>query len=551
MVLLTFQFGGVSVHYLLFAGSALPPVSPSEPIKEKGHASSVVSPVYLGPPPRMRSFMKKLTIAAVDLGAESGRVARVDFDGSTLDLSVVRRFPHQPLEVNGRSHWNFDFLWSEISQGLFDLGDATTVTSVGVDTFGVDYGVFDSAGELMEAPLTYREAARSEAFDRVVASIGREELYRHTGSQVAPINTLFALAADQHLRPGFLKDASYFLMLADVFHRKLAGSTVTEYTMVSTSGMYDMANGDWAWDLIDSLSLPRHLFPEVAKPGTKVGRIIGDLATRGLSRAEVILPAAHDTASAVVSIPDVDKNCMFISSGTWSLVGVVTPSPIITADTYRFNLTNEAGFPDNIRLLRNLMGLWMVQECRRTWAAEGDTKDYPELVALATAEPALRSLVDPADNAFLAPGDMPTRIQDYCVAAGYPVPETQAQIVRTIIDSLAMSYRITVEDLEQASGVTIASIRVVGGGVNNSLLQQATADATGLPVIAGASEATVLGNAAVQLIALGELTSIKDAWQIVSASVNEKTYLPQNADQYAQAAEEFRSLASKVAARVG
>jgi len=495
--------------------------------------------------------MGKLTVAATDLGAESGRVARVDFDGSILDLSVVRRFPHQPTERMGRLHWNFDFLWSEISQGLSDLGEDTTVTSVGVDTFGVDYGLFDSAGDLMEDPLTYREAARSEAFDRVVASVGREELYRHTGSQVAPINTLFALAADQHLRPEWLKEASYFLMLADVFHHKLSGSSVTEYTMVSTSGIYDMANGDWAWDLIDQLSLPRHLFPEVAQPGTKVGKIVGDLATRGLSATEVILPAAHDTASAVVSIPNVDKNCMFISSGTWSLVGVVTPSPVISADTYRFNLTNEAGFPDNIRLLRNLMGLWMLQECRRTWAAQGDTKDYPELVELATKEPAVRSLVDPADNTFLAPGDMPQRIQDYCQAAGYPVPETQAQIVRTIIDSLAMSYRITVEDLELASGITIESVRVVGGGVNNTLLQQATADATGLPVIAGASEATVLGNAAVQLIALGELTSIEDAWRVVSASVNEKTYLPQNADQFAQAAEKFRSLASTVAARTG
>jgi rhamnulokinase len=493
--------------------------------------------------------MGNLTVAATDLGAESGRVARVDFDGSELELSVVRRFPHSPTEHNGRSHWNLDFLWSEISHGLSELGSEATVRSVGVDTFGVDYGIFDAAGALIENPLTYREAARSDAFERVVATLGREELYQHTGSQVAPINTLFALAADQHLRPELLRDAAYFLMLADVFHHKLSGSSVTEYTMVSTSGIYDMARGDWAWDLIEMLSLPRHLFPEVAKPGTKVGRIIGDLATGGLSATEVILPAAHDTASAVVSIPDVHKNCMFISSGTWSLVGIVTPSPVISADTFRFNLTNEAGFPDNIRLLRNLMGLWMLQECRRSWASQGDTKDYPDLVALAAKEPALRSLVDPADNAFLAPGDMPRRIQDYCEAAGYPVPETQSQIVRTIIDSLAMSYRITVEDLEQATGTKIESVRVVGGGVNNALLQQATADATGLPVIAGAAEATVLGNAAVQLIALGELQNIEDAWSVISRSVDEKTYFPENADRYAQAAHDFRGLASKVAAR--
>jgi rhamnulokinase len=262
------------------------------------------------------------------------------------------------------------------------------------------------------------------------------------------------------------------------------------------------------------------------------------------------LPAAHDTASAVVSIPDVDKNCMFISSGTWSLVGVITPLPVITADTLRFNLTNEAGYPNNIRLLRNVMGLWMLQECRRAWAESGDSKDYADLVEFAAREPALRSLVDPADNAFLSPGGMPGRIQEYCRAAGYPVPETQAQIVRTIIDSLAMSYRIAAEDLAEASGQKIDSIRVVGGGVNNTLLQQATADATGLPVITGASEATVLGNAVVQLMALGEIDTIEEAWKVVSASVQERTYVPRNSEKYADLGKEFRALSATLAARV-
>jgi rhamnulokinase len=280
-----------------------------------------------------------------------------------------------------------------------------------------------------------------------------------------------------------------------------------------------------------------------------LGPLIGDLAQGGLAKTQVILPAAHDTASAVVSIPDVENNCMFISSGTWSLVGVVTPRPVISAQTFGFNLTNEAGYPNNIRLLRNVMGLWMLQECRRTWAASGDTKDYAELVELAAKEPALRSMVDPADNAFLAPDDMPRRIQEYCHAAGYPVPETMAQIVRTIIDSLAMSYRIAAEDIASASGHNIETIRVVGGGANNSLLQQATADATGLPVITGAAEATVLGNVAVQLIALGELSGLDQAWQVISQSVSEKTYLPQNAEHYSEHAQEFRALTVATAAR--
>ena len=492
--------------------------------------------------------MTKLTIAATDLGAESGRVARVDFDGQSLELGVVRRFPHTPWDDNGRLRWNMEFLWGEISEGLAELADDATVASVGVDTFGVDYGLFDSAGALIEDPLTYREAGRSDAFDKAVDSLGREHLYMATGTQVAPINTVFGLAADQERRPELLASATRFLMLPDLFHTRLAGSTVTEYTMVSTSGMYDMAKDEWAWGLIDELGIPRHLFPEVATPGTSLGLVRGDLAHGGLSNTQVILPAAHDTASAVVSIPRVDQACMFISSGTWSLVGVVTPSPVVTPETYRFNLTNEAGYPNNIRLIRNLMGLWMLQECRRAWVKEGDDRDYAELVALAENEPILRSMVDPADNAFLAPGDMPSRIQDYCAQAGFPVPQSKGEIVRTIIDSLAMSYRIAAEDLRVASGQAIDSIRVVGGGGNNTLLQQATADAAGIPVITGATEATVLGNAAVQLMALGEIASLEQAWDVISASVSERTYTPRNTEAYDARAEEFRSLQARVLA---
>lgn len=493
--------------------------------------------------------MSRLTIGAVDLGAESGRVARVDFDGSRLELSVVRRFLHTPSDRNGRSHWNLGHIWSEIQNGLAELGSTTPVRSVGVDAFGVDYGLFTRSGDLLEDPVTYREAARREAFDRVVADVGHDTLYHQTGSQVAPINTLFALVAERDLRPELLRDAAYLLMLADVFHHKLSGSSVTERTAVSTSGMYDMSGDHWAFDLIDQLNLPRHLFPEVASPGTRLGRIVGDLSTGGLSGTEVIMPAAHDTASAVASIPGLDSHCIFISSGTWSLVGVISPSPVITAETLAFNLTNEAGYPDTIRLLRNVMGLWMVQECRRVWSEEGDTRDYQELMDLAAREPALVSIVDPADNAFLAPGDMPARIQEYCAAADYPVPQTKAQIIRTIIDSLALSYRVATEDIRVATGFDITEVRVVGGGVNNTLLQQATADATGLPVITGAAEATVLGNALVQLIALGEIADLHEGWQVISGTVEERTYLPRESERYAEMAPAFRDLQARVASR--
>lgn len=486
--------------------------------------------------------MRDLTIGAIDLGAESGRVAHVDFDGARLDLSVVHRFLHTPTDRAGRSHWNIDHMWSEINTGLATLASSRQVRSLGVDTFGVDYGLFGRDGLLLEDPVTYRESARQEAFHRATAEVSVEEFYRHTGSQVLPINTVFSLVAERDLRPELLQDASYLLMLADIFHRLLSGSTVTERTAVSTSGMYDMAQGSWAFELIDRLNLPRHLLPEVVNPGTQLGRVIGDSATAGLSDTQVIMPAAHDTASAVASIPGVDKNCLYISSGTWSLVGVITPKPVITAETLRFNLTNEAGYPNNIRVLRNLMGLWPVQECRRVWADEGNSLDYAELMNMAAKEPALVSIVDPADTAFLSPGNMPRRIQDYCKTAGFPVPETKAQIVRVVIDSLALSYRIAAEDIQLATGVVVKEVRVVGGGVNNTLLQQATADATGLPVITGSAEATVLGNAMVQLISLGEIADLDQGWQVIADTVSEKTYLPEDPDRYTAMAQAFRNL---------
>lgn len=483
-----------------------------------------------------------LTLSAIDLGAESGRVARVDFDGRKLDWSIVRRFSHLPRERNGRSHWNIESIWSVIHDGLADLAQSRQIRSVGVDSFGVDYGLFGHDGLLLEDPVTYREEARQKAFQRATVEVSVAEFYRRTGSQVLPINTVFGLVAERDLRPELLQDASHLLMLADIFHRKLSGSSVAERTAVSTSGMYDMAQDSWAVDLIDQLHIPRHLLPDVVNPGTQVGPVIGDSATAGLSSTQVIMPAAHDTASAVVSIPGVDKNCFYISSGTWSLVGVITPKPVITAETLRFNLTNEAGYPDNIRVLRNLMGLWLVQECRRVWAEEGDSLDYADLMNMAAKEPALVSIVDPADTAFLSPGNMPRRIQDYCKAAGFPVPETKAQIVRVVIDSLALSYRIAAEDIQFATGVVVKEIRVVGGGVNNTLLQQATADATGLPVITGSAEATVLGNAMVQLISLGEIADLDQGWQVMANTVSEKTFLPEDPDRYTAMAQAFRNL---------
>lgn len=483
-----------------------------------------------------------VAVAAVDLGAESGRVTKALFDGRALDLDVVRRFPHEPRARGDRIEWNLEYLWSEISHGLTDLAADHPPASVGVDSWGVDFGLYDHKNLLVENPLAYREQARIDAYERVTHQLGNDFLYENTGSQVLPINTVFGLAAELTLRPEVLPNASHLLMMADVFHNKLAGTHVTEYTMASTSGMMDMRTGQWSTSILDAVGIPREIMPEIAQPGSSLGPVIGKLSTLGLSRTQVILPAAHDTASAVLAIPYTSPNTLFVSSGTWSLVGVVLPEPIINGATAKHNITNEGGYGNTIRLLRNVMGLWMLQESRRQWEREGLSVDYSELVGMADREPKLRSLVDPSDTFFFPPGDMPARIREYCAAVGQPIPESPAQIARTIFDSLAMGYRQTLETLAEITGQAIEEIRVVGGGSKNDVLQQATADATGRATVCGAVEATALGNAAAQLISLGEFASVSDAWNAIAASTAERVFEPKEHALYAESYPEFCSL---------
>ena len=486
-----------------------------------------------------------ISVASVDLGAESGRVTRAVFDGTGLALDIVRRFPHEPVSRGDRIEWNLPHLWSEISAGLAELAATQSPASVGVDSWGVDYGLYGEDGVLMENPLAYREQARIDAYERVTQELGHDFLYQHTGSQVLPINTVFGLAAEMTVRPGLLDSASHLLMMADVFHHKLAGTKATEYTMASTSGMLDMRTGQWSSTILDAVGIPSQLMPEIVGPGTVLGPVKGELATQGLSNTRVIVPAAHDTASAVLAIPFTSPNTLFVSSGTWSLVGVVLDEPIISAQTAADNITNEGGYGNTIRFLRNVMGLWMLQESRRQWEREGINVDYVDLVEMAAREPKLRSLVDPSDTFFFPPGDMPSRVREYCAAVGQPIPESPAQVARTILDSLAMGYRQTIETISAITDEAITEIRVVGGGSKNDVLQQASADATGLPTVCGAVEATALGNAAAQLISLGECAGVSDAWHAISASTAERVFEPQEHALYNDAYPEFCRLREK------
>jgi rhamnulokinase len=485
------------------------------------------------------------TVAAVDLGAESGRVERADFDGERLTVREVARFSHTPAPVDGILRWDLDLLTRSVSDGLAALGAGTDVASVGVDAWGVDYGLLDADGALVDAPTCYRDPRQLQAMDEALATVGRERLYRATGVQVNEINTVFALASDARTTTRLDRAAS-LLMMPDVFHSLLSGARVTEATAASTTGLYDAAAGRWATGLAEELGIPARLFPEVVPAGTDLGPVTGPLGDGPLAGTRVVAPAGHDTASAVVATPLPEPGALFLSSGTWSLMGVEVPRPVVTDGSLAANLTNEGGYGGTTRLLRNVMGLWLLQECRRAWTAAGLDLSYAELTGLAGREPALVSLVNPNAREFLGRGDMPARVQAYCRRTGQPVPATPAAVTRCVVDSLAVSYRVTAEDIAAVTGTTPPAVCVTGGGARNGLLAQATADATGLPVHCGPVEATSLGNAAVQLVALGELGGVADVRAVIARTTARtadlQTHSPRPDARWEQAAALLREL---------
>jgi rhamnulokinase len=491
-------------------------------------------------------------VAAIDLGAESGRVAKVSFDGERLSLDVAHRFSHAPRLVDEILRWDFDQLRTGVLTGLEALAaGGDPISSVGTDTWGVDYGLLDPTGTLVDEPTCYRDPRQSRARARILEEFGPSRIYDATGVQIIDINTIFALASDATEHPDRLKRADRLVMLPDIFHHLLSGSTVTEYTAASTSGCYDLAAGRWATELLDDLGIPTHMLPEVVPPGTDVGPMLGEYAVGSLSDARVVLPPGHDTASAVVGAPLSSTDGLYISSGTWSLAGIEIPLPIVSDRTRVANITNEGGYGGMTRFLRNVAGLWVIQSCKRAWAAEGTELSYPELVALAGQAEGLRSIVNPDAPEFLDGQDTPARIQEYCRWSKQPVPLTVGEIARCVFDSLALSYRHVVSDLREITGFAIPTVNIVGGGSNTALLSQLTADAVGTPVVCGPVEATALGNAAVQLVTLGELEGLSDIRRVIKASAAPITYLPRPHERWEAAYDTFTNLVTTDRSRQG
>lgn len=492
-------------------------------------------------------------MAAVDLGAQSGRVAVGRFDGERLSVTQVHRFPNQPVRTGGTLQWDILGLYRDVLDGLRAAGrEAGRIDAVGVDSWGVDFGLVDRKGRLVRNPVHYRDRRRAEAVSSVLDRVPARELYERTGIQLLPINTVFelgAMAADDD--PAFATGDT-LLLVPDLIHHWLCGARTSELTNASTTQCWDPRNGAWATDLLERLEIPARLLPEVVKPGTRLAPLTHEVAEEtGLADAAVLAVATHDTGSAVAAIPFGTPTSAFISAGTWSLVGVEVHEPVITDITFAANLTNEGGVDGTFRLLRNVTGLWLIHECQRAWALEGHDYSFDQLIALAKQAPALQSFIEPNDPAFGEPGDMVARVRAFCAHTGQMEPVEPGEVVRCVLESLALKHAQTVDLLASVTGTSPRELHVVGGGARNELLCRWTADASGRPVHAGPEEATLLGNLLVQAMSLGEITSLAEAREIAAASFAPTTYEPHETPAWQEAREHFTAAVALPTLEVG
>jgi rhamnulokinase len=468
---------------------------------------------------------------AFDLGAESGRAVLGYLHSGVLRIEEVHRFPNEPVEYGGSLHWDVARLWLEIRKALSGLKQ-TRLEGIGVDTWGVDYALLGDGGELLQNPYHYRDGRTNGVMEEVFRVVPKEEIYRATGIQFMPINTLYQLFAHRRDAPAILDAAQRLLTIPDLLNYWLTGNAVCEFTNATTTQMVDPRTRSWATVLMDRLRLPSRLLVPIVEPGSLVGELRNELAAdSALVGTHVIAPACHDTGSAIAAV-SARGSTAFLSSGTWSLLGTETDAPVITDEARRLNFTNEGGVNGTTRLLKNVMGLWMLRCCRQLWAAQGWDYDYRELMELASREQPFQHLVNPDDESFRRPDNMCNAIDAYCRKTQQPAPATPGAYVRAILESLAMKYRVVIRHLEKLIDRPIEQIRVIGGGSKNRLLNQFTADATGRRVLAGPAEATALGNIAVQILASGEAASLQEVRAIVDRSFPTEVFEAANTDQW-------------------
>ena len=492
--------------------------------------------------------MAQQVYLGIDLGAESGRVIAGVWDGKTIQLEELHRFANGGVLIAETLRWNTLGLWAEIQTGLGLAGKkyGKSVVSCGVDTWGVDFALLSKSGELLGLPFHYRDVRTRGILPKTFARVPREEIFAATGLQFMELNTLYQLLALQKNNPEILAATETLLLMPDFLHYCLSGAKVAEFTIATTTQCVNPRQRMWAGDLLNKLGLPAKIFPDIVPPGSCIGTVRPALGERtGLGPIKVVVPAAHDTGSAVAGVPAKysDKpNWAYLSSGTWSLLGVELKDALLSPRVLELNYTNEGGVDGTYRLLKNIMGLWLLQQCRRSFNDNGNTISYEQLVQLASEAAPFRSLVDPDDGRFLNPPDMPKAIQEFCRETGQPLPETEGQFARCVFESLALKYAATLDGLEELTGTKIEVLHIVGGGSQNKLLNQFTANAAARPVLAGPVEATVLGNLLVQARSHGELRSLADIRTIIRTSREPGLHEPADTEAWRDARGRFAGI---------
>lgn len=460
---------------------------------------------------------------AVDIGASSGRHILAHLEDGRMQLEEIHRFPNGMVRRQGHLAWDLIQLFEEIKRGMIKCKEMGKIPeSVGIDSWGVDYALIDREGRRLGEAYGYRDQRTDGADELVYKKISEDQLYARTGIQKQIFNTIYQLAADQTMRPQILEQADAMLMIPDYFHFLLSGVKVQEYTNATTGQLVDPKSRNWDWDLIDRLGYPRRIFQPVTKPGTCIGELLPELQEEIGFNCKIVLPASHDTASAVMAVPSQDGNLLYISSGTWSLMGTELEEANCSPESRAANFTNEGGYNDRFRYLKNIMGLWMIQSVRKEIAPD---MSFAEICRLAEKEK-IKSLVDANDPRFLAPASMAREVQTACEEKGQEVPQGIGQLASVIYNSLAVCYGRTIQELEAVNGVSYERIHVVGGGANADYLNQLTARATGREVLAGPTEATAIGNILAQMIAAGQVEDLQAGRKLIRDSFEIKSYQP-------------------------
>lgn len=496
---------------------------------------------------------------ALDFGAESGRGILGVLSNGTLELSEVHRFLTGPVKLPTRyletdqEHdsecslvWDFIRFWEEAKTSITNAAQKGPLTSIGVDTWGVDFALLDKNGALIAYPYHYRDNRTDGMLEKAFELMSKEKIYEITGNQFMKLNTLFQLLSMQVNDSPSLKIADRLVMVPDLINYWLTGRAVSEYTEATTSQIFDARNGVWSEEIISAMGFPKHIFPEIVPPGTLLGGLRPSLAKELACNAKIVVPATHDTGSAVAAVPAEEKDYIWISSGTWSIIGTNTPAPIINADSYRHNFTNEGGINRTNRFSKNVTGLWIVQQCRNDWRKLGKDYSYTELTQLAQHAPHLKSFIDPDFSEFLEMGDMEGKVRNYCRLTDQPIPEGESEVIRAVLQGLALRYRYVIEDLERISGKRATAIHIVGGGTKNTLLNQLTADATGRKVITGPVEATAIGNIITQALAMGDIADYQHGVEVIKRSFEINTYVPGDQTSWNKAFELFKANLNKI-----